>query len=65
MLLEGALPSWKYEFLIIGALCSAWAIFLAIFVPDSPYRTHWFTRRERLMIVSRKKNDQNLTDSRS
>ncbi|KAF9268407.1 MFS general substrate transporter [Marasmius fiardii PR-910] len=62
--IEGALPSWKYEFLIIGALCSAWAIFLFIFVPDSPYRTHWFTREERLIIVSRKRNDQNIGGSR-
>ncbi|KAK1234924.1 hypothetical protein PQX77_001865 [Marasmius sp. AFHP31] len=62
--IKGSLPSWKYEFLIIGALCSAWAIFLFIFVPDSPARTHWFTRQERLIIVSRKRKDQNLGGSR-
>ncbi|KIY67095.1 MFS general substrate transporter [Cylindrobasidium torrendii FP15055 ss-10] len=62
--IKGALPSWRYEFLIIGALCSAWAVALWIFVPDSPYRTHWFTRRERLMIISRKRKDQNLTQNR-
>ncbi|KAL0575525.1 hypothetical protein V5O48_006448 [Marasmius crinis-equi] len=58
--IRGSLPSWKYEFLIIGALCSAWAIFLFIVVPDSPYRSHWFTRRERLVVVSRKRKDQNI-----
>ncbi|KAJ7918787.1 MFS general substrate transporter [Mycena leptocephala] len=52
------LPSWKYEFLIIGALCCAWAVFMFIFIPDSPYQTHWFTRAERLVIVSRKRGDQ-------
>ncbi|KAK7021815.1 hypothetical protein VNI00_017259 [Paramarasmius palmivorus] len=62
--IQGALPSWKYEFIIIGALCSAWSIFLFIFVPDSPYHTHWFTRTERLMIVSRKKDDQNIGETR-
>ncbi|KAG7096489.1 hypothetical protein E1B28_003919 [Marasmius oreades] len=62
--IKGALPSWRYEFLIIGALCSAWAIFLFIFVPDSPARTHWFTREERLIIVSRKRNDHNIGGSR-
>ncbi|KAJ7695062.1 major facilitator superfamily domain-containing protein [Mycena rosella] len=58
------LPSWKYEFLIVGAMCCAWAIFMFIFIPDSPYQTHWFTRAERLIIVSRKRNDQNGTDNR-
>ncbi|KAJ7460643.1 MFS general substrate transporter [Mycena latifolia] len=58
------LPSWKYEFIIIGAMCCAWAIFMFIFIPDSPYQTHWFTRAERLIIVSRKRNDQNVTDNR-
>ncbi|KAJ7880349.1 MFS general substrate transporter [Mycena olivaceomarginata] len=58
------LPSWKYEFLIIGALCCTWAIFMLIFIPDSPYQTHWFNRAERLIIVSRKRKDQNSTDNR-
>ncbi|KAJ7281916.1 MFS general substrate transporter [Mycena rebaudengoi] len=58
------LPSWKYEFLIIGALCCGWAIFMFIFIPDSPYQTHWFTRTERLIIVSRKRDDQNGPDNR-
>ncbi|KAJ7924133.1 major facilitator superfamily domain-containing protein [Mycena leptocephala] len=58
------LPSWKYEFLIIGALCCAWAVFMFIFIPDSPYQTHWFTRAERLIIVSRKRDDQNGPDNR-
>ncbi|KAJ6485862.1 MFS general substrate transporter [Mycena sanguinolenta] len=58
------LPSWKYEFLIIGALCCGWAIFMFIFIPDSPYQTHWFTRAERLIIVSRKRDDQNGPDNR-
>ncbi|KAJ7623484.1 MFS general substrate transporter [Roridomyces roridus] len=58
------LAHWKYEFLIIGALCAAWSIFLYLVVPDSPYESHWFTRRERLIIVSRKRDDQNGTDNR-
>ncbi|EJD50788.1 MFS general substrate transporter [Auricularia subglabra TFB-10046 SS5] len=62
--INGALTSWKYEFLIIGALCCAWSIFLFIFIPDSPYFTHWFTRRERLIIVSRKRHDQHSVDKR-
>ncbi|KAE9406312.1 MFS general substrate transporter [Gymnopus androsaceus JB14] len=62
--IRGSLPSWKYEFLIIGALCSAWSIFMYIFIPDSPYFSRWFTPEERVIIVSRKRGDHNLTDSR-
>ena len=55
--LSGALPSWKYEFIIIGALCTLWAIIMFFFVPDSPHLTKWFTREERLTILSRKRHD--------
>ncbi|KAF9055095.1 hypothetical protein BDZ89DRAFT_1174549 [Hymenopellis radicata] len=43
---RGALTSWKYEFLIVGALCSR-AVVLFIFIPDSLYR---FNRTERLIM---------------
>ncbi|KAJ7600577.1 MFS general substrate transporter [Mycena floridula] len=62
--ITASIPSWKYEFLIIGALCSLWAVIIFIFIPDSPYQTHWFTRKERLIIVSRKRDDMNVTDNR-
>lgn len=62
--INAALQSWQYEFLIIGALCTFWSIILWIFVPDSPYMTHWFKRHERLMIVSRKRDDQHSPDRR-
>ncbi|KAF5367437.1 hypothetical protein D9758_003800 [Tetrapyrgos nigripes] len=62
--IKGGLASWKYEFLIIGALCSVWAIFMFVFVPDSPYHTRWFTYEEKLVIVSRKRGDHSLTDNR-
>lgn len=55
--IPGKLSPWQYEFLIVGALCTAWSIALWFFVPDSPSHTHWFTRRERLMIISRKRDD--------
>lgn len=62
--IKAALAPWKYEFLIVGAICSTWAVVLFILVPDSPYNTHWFTRTERLIIVSRKRDDQSGPDRR-
>ena len=63
--INGALPSWKYEFLIIGALCCAWAVFMFIFIPDSPFQTHWFSRTEKLIIVSRKRDDHHGVEKRA
>ncbi|KAL1683548.1 major facilitator superfamily domain-containing protein [Schizophyllum commune] len=55
--INGGQHSWKYEFIIIGALCTLWAIIMFFFVPDSPHLTKWFTREERLTILSRKRHD--------
>jgi MFS family permease len=30
--IKGALPSWKFEFLIIGALCCVWGVVMFIFL---------------------------------
>ncbi|CAO1599916.1 hypothetical protein XANCAGTX0491_003623 [Xanthoria calcicola] len=56
--IKGALPSWKYEFLIIGALCSAWGIVMFIMLPDSPVTAKLLTPRERRMAVERLRENQ-------
>ncbi|KAL4866583.1 hypothetical protein BDV12DRAFT_199060 [Aspergillus spectabilis] len=56
--IKGALPSWKYEFLVIGALCATWGIVIFLFLPNSPVDARAFTKRERQMIVERMRNDQ-------
>ncbi|KAJ5534034.1 hypothetical protein N7527_000288 [Penicillium freii] len=56
--LKGALPSWKYEFIVIGALCSAWGIVMFIFLPDSPVTAKGLTKRERRMAVERLRENQ-------
>lgn len=56
--INGALPSWKYEFLIIGALCSAWGIVMFIFLPDSPVTAKGLTQHEKRIAVERLREDQ-------
>lgn len=56
--IKGALPSWKYEFLIIGALCSAWGIVMFIMLPDSPVTAKLLTPRQRRMAVERLRENQ-------
>ncbi|KAG0133672.1 major facilitator superfamily domain-containing protein [Tuber indicum] len=56
--IKGALASWKYEFLIIGALCSLWGVVMFIFLPDSPVSARFLTKGERRMAVRRLRDDQ-------
>ncbi|GAB1215707.1 hypothetical protein ATERTT37_004901 [Aspergillus terreus] len=56
--IRGALPSWKYEFIVIGALCSTWGIVMFIFLPDSPVTAPGLTKRERRIAVERLRENQ-------
>ncbi|KAI1618530.1 MFS transporter [Exophiala viscosa] len=56
--IKGALASWRYEFLIIGALCSIWGIVIGIFMPDSPITAKFLNDRERKIAVERLKSNQ-------
>lgn len=56
--IRGALSSWKYEFIIIGSLCSVWGIVLFLFLPDSPVTARMLSERERRMAVERLRGNQ-------
>lgn len=56
--IKGSLPSWKYEFLIIGALCCIWGVVLFFFLPDSPVTAPRLTQQERRWAVERLRKDQ-------
>lgn len=56
--IKGALPSWKYEFLIIGALCCVWGIVMFIFLPDSPVKAKGLSHREKRIAVERLRENQ-------
>ncbi|KAL0066296.1 hypothetical protein AAF712_006727 [Marasmius tenuissimus] len=62
--IKGDLASWKYEFLIIGALCSAWGVIMYIILPDSPPAARQFTRKERLIAVARLRGNQTGVDNK-
>lgn len=56
--IRGALPSWKYEFIIIGSLCCAWGIVLFILLPDSPVTARVLSTREKRIAVQRLRENQ-------
>jgi len=62
--ISGSLAPWRYEFLIIGAACSAWAIVMAFLIPDSPHQTPWLNRREAVVVYSRKRHDHHTVEKR-
>ncbi|KAL6249099.1 hypothetical protein RBB50_004162 [Rhinocladiella similis] len=56
--IKGALASWRYEFIIIGALCCVWGIVIGIFMPDSPVTAKFLNQREKRIAVERLKSNQ-------
>jgi MFS family permease len=56
--IKGALASWRYEFIIIGALCCIWGIVIAIYMPDSPVTAKFLNDREKRIAIQRLKGNQ-------
>ena len=56
--IKGALASWRYEFLIVGAVCAAWGIAIFLLLPNSPASFRGFTHDERLMMIARMRKNQ-------
>ncbi|KEF59415.1 uncharacterized protein A1O9_04259 [Exophiala aquamarina CBS 119918] len=56
--IHGALASWRYEFIIIGALCCVWGIVIAVFMPDSPVTAKFLNDREKRITIQRLKTNQ-------
>ncbi|KAL3952031.1 hypothetical protein ACCO45_013748 [Purpureocillium lilacinum] len=62
--IKGSLASWRYEFIVIGALCAFWGIVLCLFLPNSP-RTIWgFSRDDRLLMIARIRRNQTGIEQR-
>lgn len=51
--IKGALPSWRYEFIIVGALCCVWGIIVFLMVPDSPVTAPRLSPAQRRWTVER------------
>lgn len=62
--IEASIAAWRFEFIIIGAACALWGIAMAYIIPDSPYTTKRFTREEKIVIMSRKREDYHAVEKR-
>lgn len=63
--IRGALPSWKYEFIIIGSLCCLWGLVLFLILPDSPVTAGSLSPRERRIAVERMSKDQTGVENKT
>jgi MFS family permease len=63
--IKGSLPSWQYEFIIIGALCVAWGIIMFIILPDSPVSAPLLTMDQRKLAVERLRANQTGIENRN
>lgn len=56
--IKGSLAPWRYEFIIVGAFCSFWAIVLVLLLPNSPTNFRGFSYEERLLMIARMRRNQ-------
>ncbi|KXH66044.1 hypothetical protein CSAL01_05840 [Colletotrichum salicis] len=63
--IKGALASWKYEFIIVGTLCCAWGIVIAVFLPDNPITSNKLTNREKKIVVERLRENQTGVENKT
>ncbi|GMM36474.1 Thi73 protein [Saccharomycopsis crataegensis] len=56
--IKGALPSWKYEFIVIGTLCMAWGIFIFFAMPKNPMQNRYFNDREKKILAHKLRGNQ-------
>ncbi|ORY61029.1 major facilitator superfamily domain-containing protein [Pseudomassariella vexata] len=56
--IKGALPSWKYEFIIIGTLCCIRGIMIFFMLPSSPVTTKHLTADQKELVVERLRENQ-------
>ncbi|RSH89938.1 hypothetical protein EHS25_001924 [Saitozyma podzolica] len=61
---KGALASWRYEFIIVGAGCAAWGIVLFLLLPNSPATFWGFTHEEKLLMIARMRKNQTGVENR-
>ncbi|WJG34462.1 major facilitator superfamily domain-containing protein [Fusarium oxysporum Fo47] len=62
--IKGALQPWRYEFLVVGAFCSAWAIALVLLLPNSPRTIRGFSHDEKLIMIARMRRNQTGIEQR-
>ncbi|XXG98391.1 hypothetical protein Hte_004714 [Hypoxylon texense] len=62
--IQSTLSTWKYIYLILGALTIVWGILFTLFVPDGPASVKWLNEEEKVIAVQRVIENKTGTKSR-
>ncbi|KAI0161165.1 MFS general substrate transporter [Hypoxylon sp. FL1284] len=62
--IQSALSTWKYIYLILGALTIVWSLLFTIFVPDGPASVKWLDEDEKVVAIQRVVENKTGTKSR-
>jgi hypothetical protein len=54
----GPLQSWKWLFLIYGAISIVFGVFVAWWMPDSPMRAKCFSEEDKMLMIERVRDNQ-------
>lgn len=60
----GSLSTWKYIFLILGAVTMLWGVVFTLCVPDGPASVKWLSEEEKVVAVQRIVDNRTGTKSR-
>lgn len=60
----GSLSTWKYIFLILGAVTFLWGFVFFLFVPDGPANVKWLSEEEKVVAVQRIMENKTGTKTR-
>jgi MFS family permease len=63
--IKGALASWQYQFIIIGAVSSIWGVALWFLLPDSPLTAYFLNQEQRVIAVERMRYEQSGIENKT
>ena len=56
--IHGALPQWKYQFLILGTITIVWGGAVALFLPDNPTEAKFLNDAQKVVAIERMRAGQ-------
>jgi MFS family permease len=63
--IRGPLPSWHYQFMIIGGVTSVWGIALWFLLPDSPLTAYFLSRENKIVAIERMRWEQSGIENKT